>query len=181
MQPSIYLPSAARRALLRWHADDQRRRDLLLHPCPQPQPPVLTARSQLIAVKGAGAYLKGTPSAVAGLSAPDAQTVRISILQPTGYFLDQLVGIYLVNRKAVEQYGSSWADHGGGTGPFKIKSVTHVQWMVLIPNTCWYGGKVQLSKVDIPFILSASAAYNAYQTPQPGPAGPSPFTFRSRG
>ena len=129
-----------------------------------PKLPYSPARSQLIGVKGAGAYIKGKASAVEGLSAPDAQTVRISILQPTGYFLDQLVGIYVVNRKAVEQYGSSWADHGGGTGPFKIKSVTHGQGMVLVPNTYWYGGKVQLSEVDIPFILSASAAYNAYQT-----------------
>lgn len=129
-----------------------------------PKLPYAPARSQLIGIKGAGAYLKGSASGVSGLSAPDAQTVQISVLQPTGYFLDQLVGINVVNRKAVEQYGTSWADHGGGTGPFKIKSVTHGQGMVLVPNTYWYGGKVQLSEVDIPFILSASAAFNAYQT-----------------
>ena len=129
-----------------------------------PKLPYSPARSQLIGIKGAGAYLKGKATAVAGLSAPDAQTVQISILQPTGYFLDQLVGIDVVNRKVVEQYGPSWGDHGGGTGPFKIKSVTHGQGMVLVPNTYWYGGKVQLSEVDIPFILSANAAFNAYQT-----------------
>ena len=66
----------------------------------------------------------------------------------------------------VERYGSSWTDHGAGTGPFMIKSVGHKVGMTLVPNPYWARTRVGLREEDIPLILSSDTAYNAYQTRQ---------------
>lgn len=120
----------------------------------------------LLPVKGAYAYYTGKATSVTGLQAPDPQTVQITLAAPTAYFLDALSWStsYVVERSVVERYGAQWSDHAVGTGPFMLKSFTHSQGLVLVPNPYWYGPHPTLKEVDIPFILNTDTAYNAYQT-----------------
>ena len=117
-------------------------------------------------IRGALRYYLGRADAVEGLGAPDARTLRITLLRPTAYFLQELTWTTgdAVERSVVERYGASFGEHPAGSGPFMIRSVQHNQGLTLVPNPYWSGGKLQLKEIQIPFILSSETAYNAYRT-----------------
>jgi oligopeptide transport system substrate-binding protein len=124
-------------------------------------------------IVGANDVATGKTRTLAGVKALDPQTLQVTLVQPTAYFL-QLVGVslfYPLNQKLIEQYGQlTWTQHaagnGAGTGPFMIKLWQTGVKMVLVPNPHYYGAKTKLSEVDMTFVKDPATAFEAYQAGQ---------------
>src|SRR5690349_9553489 len=122
-------------------------------------------------IKGAADFNSGKAKTLAGISAPDANTVVIVAKKPAAYFLETLTypTSYVVEQSVVKKWGTAWTDHladnggQGGDGPFKVKEYTHGKQIVFIPNSSFYGPKPQLSEVVYPFYKSADTTYQVYQ------------------
>jgi oligopeptide transport system substrate-binding protein len=124
-------------------------------------------------IVGANNVATGKTRTLAGVKAVDNQTLQVTLVQPTAYFL-QLVGVslfYPLNQKLIDQYGQlNWTLHaagnGAGTGPFMIKSWQTGVNMVLVPNPHYNGTKTKLSEVDMTFVKDPATAFEAYQAGQ---------------
>src|SRR5579859_7311725 len=122
-------------------------------------------------IKGANDFNAGKVKTLAGISAPDPNTVVIVAKKPAAYFLQTLTypTSYVVEQSVVKKWGTAWTDHladnggQGGDGPFKVKEYTHGKQIVFIPNSSYYGPKPQLSEVVYPFYKSADTTYQVYQ------------------
>jgi oligopeptide transport system substrate-binding protein len=130
-----------------------------------------TAGSYLNLVKDSDKLLAGKIKTVIGdsLMAPDPSTVIIVTNKKAVYFLDALSyqDADVIEKKLVDQYGTNFTDHlseGGGDSAFMVKSYTHGQQIVFVPNPRYYGSKPQLKEVVFPFYKSADTLYKAYQT-----------------
>lgn len=122
------------------------------------------------AIEGAATVNSGKATTLSGVKAVNAQTLQITLSNPTEYFLQTLTNplAFPVNQKLVQQYGESdWAnhvtDHGAGSGPFMVKSWRHNTKMVLVPNPYYYGPHTRLNEVDMIFAVDAHDAFQAYQ------------------
>ncbi len=129
------------------------------------------AGSYLNLIKDSDKLLAGKIKTVIGdsLMTPDPSTVIIVTNKKAVYFLDALTfpTSYVLEKKLIDQYGTNFTDHltaGGGDGPFMVKSYTHGQQIVFVPNPHYYGNKPQLKEVVFPFYKSADTLYKAYQT-----------------
>jgi peptide/nickel transport system substrate-binding protein/oligopeptide transport system substrate-binding protein len=105
------------------------------------------------------------------LLTPDDRTVVIITNKQVSYFLDTLAypTSYVVEKKLIDQYGTTWTDHlteGGGAGPWKVNAYTHGKQIVFVPNPNYYGPKPQLTKLIYAFYKSAESLYQVYQTGQ---------------
>lgn len=99
---------------------------------------------------------------------PDDQTVILKTSRKAAYFLEALTynTSFVVERKLIDKYGSSFTDHlteGGGAGPWKVASFVHSKQIILVPNPNYYGTKPKLKKIVIPFYKSVQTAYQEYQ------------------
>jgi len=122
-------------------------------------------------IKGANDFNAGKAKTLTGVSAPDANTVVIVAKKPAAYFLQTLTypTSYVVEQSVIKKWGTAWTDHladnggQGGDGPWKVKEFTHNKQIVFIPNSNYYGPKVQLSELVYPFFKSADTTYQVYQ------------------
>ncbi|GCE13077.1 peptide ABC transporter substrate-binding protein [Tengunoibacter tsumagoiensis] len=101
----------------------------------------------------------------------DPGTIKLVISQPAAYFLQTLTypSSYVVEKKLIEKYGTSWTDHlqeGGTAGPFKVQSYSHSTGLILVPDSNYYGGKPQLKRLEMPFSGDVDTTYKAYQSKQ---------------
>lgn len=124
-------------------------------------------------IVGANDVNTGKSKALTGVKAIDDQTLQVTLVQPTAYFLQVLTVnlFYPLNPKLVDQYGQNgWIAHaagsGVGTGPFMIKSWTNNVKMVLVPNPHYYGAKTKLTEVDMAFVKDPATAFKAYRAGQ---------------
>ncbi len=120
-------------------------------------------------IVGAHDVLSGKTKALAGIKALGIYDVRISIDAPILYFPELLSRAQagIVDRHVIEKYGEGkWYDHAIGSGPWMIKTWTHGQGMVLVPNPYYFGAKPALREYDMPFIQNPETAYSEYQTGQ---------------
>ncbi|WP_376794603.1 ABC transporter substrate-binding protein [Thermogemmatispora sp.] len=144
----------------------------------QPAEHSTTAPIYLALIKDGDLLQKGKIKTIIGdsIQTPDPNTVVITIKKKAAYFLDALTYScsYVVEKKLIDKYGSSWTDHldeGGGAGPFKVQSYQHSKQIVFVPNPNYYGPKPQLQKVIFPFYKQADTAYKAYRAGQVDEAG----------
>jgi peptide/nickel transport system substrate-binding protein len=103
-------------------------------------------------------------SAVAGVSAPDALTVKITVKQPTPNLLVNIggfKGMAIVQRKNVET--GAIATHPIGTGPFAFKTAKGGDSITLVANRSYWGGAPAISGVTFRFIPEPSTALSALQ------------------
>ena len=107
-------------------------------------------------IVGASDVATGKSTTLSGVKAVDDQTLQVTLVRPTAYFLQLLtVNLFFpVNEKLITQYGQAdWVSHiagnGAGTGPFMVKSWQHNVNMVLVPNPHYYGAKPRLTEVDM--------------------------------
>ncbi len=106
-------------------------------------------------------------SAVKSVTAPDASTVKIQLDQPTPNLL-ALIGGYkglaIVEKANVES--GDITRKPIGTGPFKLKSYTSGDSIVLTPNEDWWGGAPDLGSVKFTFVPEPTVALANLQSGQ---------------
>ncbi|MBX5470577.1 MAG: peptide ABC transporter substrate-binding protein [Thermoleophilaceae bacterium] len=103
-----------------------------------------------------------------GVSAPDKWTVKVKLVSPQPWFIQQLshtsfLPVYL---PAVQKYGNKWTEPGNivTDGPFKLAAWKHDAKLTLVKNPQWRDAKnVKLDVVNMPIITDASTALNAYK------------------
>jgi oligopeptide transport system substrate-binding protein len=124
-------------------------------------------------IVGSADVNSGKTMTLAGVKALDAQTLQITLTQPTPYFLEVLTNslYFPLNKNVIDQYGqANWIQHaagnGIGTGPFMVKEWDHNVKMVLVPNPYYYGPKPRLTEVDMSFVQNPSTAFEAYRAKQ---------------
>ena len=124
-------------------------------------------------IVGANDVLNGKTTTLSGVKAVDDQTLQVTLVRPTPYFLQLLTVslFYPLNQKLLSKYGQTdWVNHvagnGAGTGPFMVKSWQHGVKIVMVPNPNYYGNKTKLTEVDMPFIRDDATAFQGYQANQ---------------
>ena len=125
------------------------------------------------AIVGAQAVLSGKTRTLAGVRALDKQTLQVSLVRPTAYFLQVLtVSLFFpLNQNVIERYGQdNWSQHaagnGIGSGPFLVQSWHPLVSMTLVPNPHYYGKKTRLHAVEMLFVKEPSTAFQSYRAGQ---------------
>ena len=103
-----------------------------------------------------------------GVEAADKYTVRISLVQPSPFFLGLLAHqvFRIVPRKTVEQFGTKWAlaEHIVSCGPFKVKMWKPYDQLVLERDPMyWDAATVKLDEIYFYPILDNTAVMNMYK------------------
>jgi len=108
-------------------------------------------------IVGAKEVSDGRAIEASGIQVLDAHTLRIRLLAPTITFLDKLAtpAGYIVSPTAVNADPRRWDHHAFGSGPFKV-----ARW---VPNPYYWGGKLRITGIDMPFIPEPLAAYKLYR------------------
>ncbi len=81
-----------------------------------------TADTYLGDIIGCREKLRGQVGEVAGVEVIDDLTLRLTIDEPKGFFLDKMTypTAYVLDRKNVETGGAEWFENPNGSGPFKL-------------------------------------------------------------
>jgi ABC-type transport system substrate-binding protein len=132
-----------------------------------------TAPLYLGHIKGAAAWTAGKAHSLAGIGAPDARTVRITLDKPISYFLSALAmpPSWVVKRGLAPGVNLS-APHAQSltvaSGPFMFgKSWRYRQEIDLVPNPHWYAAaSIKLKEITYRFFSDDTQQYRAYQTGQ---------------
>jgi len=103
-----------------------------------------------------------------GVEAADKYTVRISLVQPSPFFLGLLAHqvFRIVPRKTVEQFGTKWAlaEHIVSCGPFKVKMWKPYDQLVLERDPMyWDAANVKLDELYFYPILDNTTVMNMYK------------------
>ncbi len=119
-------------------------------------------------IVGAADVAAGRASNAQGLKAINTQTVQIQLDAPVAYFLTELAEppTFIVPRQQIEHYGKNWTEHAFGTGPFVLSRWIHNVRMIFTPNPYYYGGRIALDELDMPFVQNPHAALLAYRAGQ---------------
>lgn len=103
------------------------------------------------------------------ISAPDAQTLVLTLAQPATYFLEAFTYpiTYAVPQQLISQYPTTWTQHladgsGFGGNLFKVTKWDHAGSLVLQRNDAFWGTKPKLREIDITFYKDTTTAYNSY-------------------
>ncbi len=116
-------------------------------------------------IKGAAEYYAGKVDADAvGVKAIDDNTLEITLLRPTSYFIG-ILGMWVyspVNQAAIEANGDKWtlsAESYVSNGPFMMKKISFGEGYELVKNPYyWNADNVKLEKLNFRFIPDPSTA-----------------------
>ena len=135
--------------------------------------------SALYPLRGAEDFHKGreTDFAKVGVAAPDARTLRLTLVRPTPSFLSQLNQAvwFPVHLASIEKNGSStdranaWARPGKlvGNGPFRLEAwLTGQEIVVAKAPTYWDAATVRLAGIHFHTIEGVGVAERAYRAEQ---------------
>ena len=122
-------------------------------------------------IKGAKEFYEGTGTAEElGAKALDDNTLEITLLQPTSFFID-LVSMWCyfpVQKATIDANGDRWtasADTYVCNGPFKMEQINLGEGYVLVKNeNYWDADNVTLEKLTFRFILDSATALTAYES-----------------
>jgi ABC-type transport system substrate-binding protein len=110
-----------------------------------------TASAYLTDIVGVDRVLAGKATSIAGLSAPDPYTVRVTTVRPASYFLSLMATSgFLVLEKTNVLAGtkaSPWILHGVGSGMYTIQDFKPTQSFILVANPYYYGTKPRITKI----------------------------------
>lgn len=91
----------------------------------------------------------------------DQYTVKVVLKYPYAAFLGAMGGpggAAITNRKAVEDGGENYGQHGIGTGPYKVVEWITGDRVVLVANENWHGGEVPIKNLIFKIITDPSTA-----------------------
>ncbi len=121
-------------------------------------------------IVGAQEYFDGTGTEEAlGVSAPDPQTLVLTLKAATPYFLDILPmwTFSPVQQATVEANGDRWtasADTYVSNGPFMVSQINMGESVVLVKNPNYYAAdSVKLEKLTFRYILDLATSLMAYE------------------
>ncbi len=99
------------------------------------------AGMRAFADRSAGSAPTDYAAAVAGLTAPDARTVRIALTRPTHVFPYYLTIAYssIVPPEAVRLYGADFGSRAVGTGPYRLARWRRNHQMDYVRDPSWRG------------------------------------------
>jgi oligopeptide transport system substrate-binding protein len=124
---------------------------------------------QLFAVKGAEEFANGKTHdfSTVAVKAPDEATLRVTLRQPTPYFLDLCAfpTLYPVRTDLIAREGDDWVKPGKliGNGAFRLEAWRINDSIRLARNPLyWDAGNVRLRSVEVLPISKANVAYNFY-------------------
>ena len=108
-----------------------------------------TARDYLGNIAGVLDKLGGRADEVRGVTVIDESTLRIELLRPVSYFLQELTYTvaFVVDREQVEDDPRGWTRNPVGTGPFRLKSWRPLEELVLVPNERYHLGPPSVDEV----------------------------------
>ncbi len=114
---------------------------------PKENSPTVTLYLGLI--QGVKEKYAGKASDISGVKVVDERTLQISLTQPADYFLAELSYpvAYVVDREQIEKDPRNWTRKPNGTGPFKLKTFTPAEEIVLVANDRYHLGKPKLAEV----------------------------------
>jgi oligopeptide transport system substrate-binding protein len=115
----------------------------------------------------------GSTDKFSGLSAPDADTLKIKLAAPNcEFYLRTLQYVYSpVPKDAGEANNKSFNDLPIGNGPFKMDGPwRHDQGITLVRNDSYFGTKAKLERVEITILPSANAQELEYKNLEGGQA-----------
>ena len=122
-------------------------------------------------IKNADEFYAGKADAEAlGVKAVDAQTLEITLKQPTAFFIDLLTMWVFdpVQKATVEANGDKWTTKPETyvcNGPFKITEISTGEKYVLEKNeNYWDADNVKMDKITLRYILDNSTALTAYES-----------------
>lgn len=121
--------------------------------------------AMLADILGATDVMTGRAKSASGITALNARSLRIALVEPDGSFLAKLANPSgaIVPPEQIAKDPRNWDDHAAGTGPFMVSRWVHNNALLLVPNPYYYGGHLQVSGVDMPFIPEPLAAYKRYR------------------
>ncbi len=105
-------------------------------------------------------------SGVERVATPDPYTVTVSLKEPDAYFLSKVSTYregFIVNQKAVAQFGQDYARNPIGTGPFVFNRWTPKTEIVLDPNDEYYGGAPKVGQVTFKVLPEPATAQAAFE------------------
>ncbi|MBM3263244.1 MAG: ABC transporter substrate-binding protein [candidate division Zixibacteria bacterium] len=102
-------------------------------------------------IEGAGVFQDGKADRVKGLSAPDARTFRIELIQPDLTFLHVLAMpfAYPVPKEEVAKHPQDFFAHPVGTGPFVLEKWQRGTYLRFEPNPSFTGADTKLRSIDV--------------------------------
>ena len=108
-----------------------------------------TARDYLGNIAGVLDKLGGRTDEVRGVRVIDESTLRIELLRPVSYFLQELTYTvaFVVDREQVEDDPRGWTRNPVGTGPFRLKSWRPLEELVLVPHERYHLDPPKLDEV----------------------------------
>lgn len=112
-------------------------------------------------IKGFDKFVAGNTTGLAGVSAPDAQTVKIELSTPDATMLHVLALNFssVVPREDVEKWGDDFGHHPVGAGPFKLKEWLLGQRLVMKRNSDYFlPGLPYLDTITIQFGLDPTVS-----------------------
>ena len=122
-------------------------------------------------IKGAKEFYEGTGTAEElGAKALDDQTLEITLIQPTSFFIDvvSMWCYFPVQEATISANGDRWtasADTYISNGPFKMEQINLGEGYVLVKNeNYWDADNVTLEKLTFRFILDSATALTAYES-----------------
>ena len=124
-----------------------------------------SAGSQLSDIQGAADVSCGRAKQASGIRVLNPRTIRIRLRRADGSFLAKLANPdgYIVPPWRVRADPGGWDQQAIGTGPFMVGRWVHNNALLLVPNPYYYGGKLQLDGIDMPFIPEPLTAYKRYR------------------
>ena len=78
---------------------------------------------------------------VSGIEAPDPYTVKITLVNPSAYFISEATvwTYYVVNKNQVDKGGEWMVGPGAGTGAYMIDEWKHNESISMVPNPNYWG------------------------------------------
>jgi ABC-type transport system substrate-binding protein len=101
---------------------------------------------------------------ISGVEAPDASTVKVTLNNPSAYFLSQMTvwTFYIVNQKQVAKGGEWFVGPGAGTGAYTLAEWKHDQSLTLKVNPNYWGEKATVD-VQIPIVVDTNTAQAQFE------------------